>query len=256
MLIRIVDLETTGFTPPEAAVVEVGWCDLVATGTNLLDEPAGWEIGRPDGVLVNPGRPIPPETSAIHHIIDEDVRDAASWSEAVSLLRQPPSAVPIAVFAAHNAKFERQWLTDDVMGGLPFICTYKAALRLWPDAPVHSNQGLRYWRNPAGIDRLQAMVTHRAGPDAYVTAFLLRELLAEASIEQLVTWSTEPALLAKCHIGSWRGRRWSEIDEVSFLNWILNRDFDEDVMHTARFYRDKLREQARQTVLADDDGDF
>src|SRR5260370_12115182 len=73
MLLRCLDLETTG-EEPDIGIVEVGWCDLRQNGE-------GWHIVPPQkgGVrpyasfLVNPGQPITPETSAIHHITNEDV---------------------------------------------------------------------------------------------------------------------------------------------------------------------------------------
>ena len=48
--------------------------------------------------------------------------------------------------AAHNADFETKFFEPM----LPVICTYKAALRVWPDAPSHSNGALRYWLEDQG----------------------------------------------------------------------------------------------------------
>lgn len=192
--------------------------------------------------LVNPGHPIPPETSAIHHIIDEDVAHQAAWPVAALPIIAPLhlegnwiKPEPIVAFAAHNAKFERQWITDDLTSGRPWICTYKCALRLWPDAPSHSNQTLRYWRKPPGLDREIANVAHRAGPDAYVSAHLLAQMLTEAPLDSLIQWTSEPALLIRCHIGKERGKLWSDVDS-GFLRWLLDKDFDEDVKFTARHH--------------------
>ena len=59
-------------------------------------------------------------------------------------------------------------------------------LRAWPDAPGHSNQVLRYWRQ---VDRNAypriPREAHRALPDAIVTAFLLRDLLEDQPLERL-----------------------------------------------------------------------
>lgn len=244
MRIRVIDLETTGFEPPEHTVCEIGWCDLVAT-SDLAGGWREWIVTGGGHLLVDPGRPIPPETSAIHHIIDEDVSDAPAWDSAWPAVAGGNKGERIDLFAAHNARFERQWCVAAVAGGRPWICTYKAALRLWRDAPVHSNQGLRYWRRPEGLDRDVASVAHRAFPDAYVTAFLLRDMLNDgAAVEDLVRWTGEPALQVKCHIGKWRGTPWSEVD-IGFLYWVADRDFDEDVIFTARHeieHRRKLQE--------------
>lgn len=244
MLIRIVDLETTGFEPP-AEVIEVGWSDLMAGGRDLAGEPTGWTVGPPSAVFVRPATPIPPETSAIHHIIDEDVTKGANWRDFATAFFSEPDIV----HAAHSCKFERLWITDEITGGQPWICTYKCALRLWPDAPSHSNQALRYWRRPVGLVREIAHAAHRAGPDAYVTAHLLREMLESgATVEQLIQWSSEPALQVRCHIGKvWRGHKWTEVDD-GFLQWVFERDFDEDVIFTVRHEMARRAEERRLQI--------
>jgi len=140
-------------------------------------------------------------------------------------------------------------------GGVPFVCTYKAALRLWRDAPAHSNQALRYWRRPAGLDRAEAAVSHRAYPDAYVTAFHLRDMLALAPLEDLIRWTDEPALQVRCHIGKWRGHLWSEVD-LGFLEWVSVRDFDEDVLFTVHHEIDLRRAAADATCSPDNEEVF
>ncbi len=229
--IRVVDLETTGFAPPDHAPCEIAFCDLFANATDLTGAPADWRVDFGYGYLCQPGRPIPPETSAIHHIVDEDVAKARPWAEVLGDIVGAPTDA--TVYAAHNARFERQWITDESTGSAPWICTYKCALRLWPEAPSHSNQALRYWRKPQGLDRAVANVAHRAYPDAYVTAFLLRDMLELTTVEQLVEWSSEPALLAKIPFGDLRGQPWSAADE-GLLRWVLRKDFNEDVHFTAR----------------------
>lgn len=241
MFIRVIDLETTGFEPPEHAVCEIGWCDVVGEVADPTTGLIQWRVAGGDGLLINPGRPIPPETSAVHHILDEDVERAPNWSDIAPKILLPQTP-PIA-FAAHSAKMERQWCTDELTGGVPWICTYKAALRLWRDAPAHSNQALRYWRRPADLDRAMAALSHRAFPDAYVTAFHLRDLLALAPLEDLIRWTDEPALQVRCHIGKWRGHLWSEVD-MGFLYWIAERDFDEDVLFTVRHEIERRRAAA------------
>ena len=243
MRIRCIDLETAGIEPPPppaSGICEIGWCDVVSTEIHedFLEgekRPGGWIVELPHSNLVNPGCPIPPEVSAIHHIIDKDVFGAPLLDLGTSQALADPS---VDIFAAHNAKFERSFICDEQTGGKPWICTYKCALRLWKDAPGHSNQTLRYWRNPEGLDREVANVAHRAGPDAYVTAFLLRDMLnGGALVEHLVKRSTQPALLIRCHIGKERGKLWSEVD-TGFMRWLLDKDFDEDVMFTARYWLD------------------
>ncbi len=228
--LRVIDLETTGDSFANGGVVEVGWQDLArgADGTWALQ-------GGPDSALVQPGCPISAMTSAVHHIIDEDVADAPVWTTLAPGILQGGDVVALA---AHRAAFEKRWCLPQLSGHARWICTYKCALRLWPDAPSHSNQGLRYWRRPAGLDRAAGLPAHRAGPDAYVTAHHLRDMLAMASVAQLLAWSAEPALLVRVPSGALRGRRWNELDEAQ-LERVLNGEFgqNQDMLFTARSER-------------------
>jgi DNA polymerase III epsilon subunit-like protein len=70
-LIRVIDIEPTGIDPASDAIIEIASVDMVRGGgiTNAM------------GTLVRPGKTIPPGASAIHHFIDEDLKDAPTrWS--------------------------------------------------------------------------------------------------------------------------------------------------------------------------------
>lgn len=231
MRIRVIDLETTGVHPP-AAICELGYCDLVVEKNPSTGE-AEWQIRDGRETLVNPGIAIPPETSAIHHIVDEDVANSPPFLDFIDAIRQR-NADEELLFCAHNCNFEQAWLTAKVVGDVRWICTYKCALRVWPEAPNFQNQTLRYYLKPEGLDRKIASVSHRAYPDAYVTAHILRELLRYATVDQLVKWTSEPALLVRCRFGKHKGKLWTEI-ESSYLEWILRADFEEDVVFTATY---------------------
>ena len=208
-VLRVIDLETTGQGFADGGVVEVGWQDVARAPGGALEGGAAWALrGGPGALLVRPEHPISAQTSAIHHIVDEDVANAGAWQDvAPGVLQAQPGPVPLAL-VAHRASFEQRWCRPQLSGGARWICTYKCALRLWPESPTHSNQGLRYWRRPEGLDRDVGLPAHRAGPDAYVTAFHVRDMLAMADVAQLLAWSDEPALLVKVPFGPWRGRRW------------------------------------------------
>lgn len=210
-VIRVIDFETTGMEPETAEVCEVGYCDLRQGphGGWIVEEPVSYLCG-----VLN----IPAETRAIHNITMAEVQDK-EFFDAIKLIE---GASHCAVIAAHNYAFEEQWL--QVEGIMPAICTLKAALRVWPDAPAHSNGVLRYWLEDKGLltlDHETAMPPHRAGPDAYVTAHILKALLQTgATGKDMVAWTREPRLLPTCPIGKFRGKPWAEV-EAGFLNWML-----------------------------------
>ena len=69
-------------------------------------------------------------------------------------------------------------------------------------------------------------------PDAYVTAHILREVLNYVSVDQLISWSRQPVLLANVKFGKHRGMKWLDVPD-DYFDWIISKgDFDEDVMRT------------------------
>ena len=92
-MIRVIDIETTGIDPATDAIIEIASVDMVRGGgiTNAMD------------TLVRPDKPIPPGASAIHHIVDEDVKDAAAAAEVIDRFKGAD------VYVAHNCEFERSF---------------------------------------------------------------------------------------------------------------------------------------------------
>jgi exodeoxyribonuclease X len=208
--IRVIDFETTGTEPP-AEVCEVGTCDLHLE-EKRIDTPRTWLCGV---------QTMPPEVRAVHHISLAECDGRPPFS-AEAMFGDHVDAV-----AAHNAEFETKFFTSP----LPVICTYKAALRVWPNAPSHSNGALRYWLEDAGKIRPDHALTqpaHRAGPDAYVTAHILLALFETgATGRDMIAWTKEPRLLPTCPIGKFRGKPWPEV-EAGFLGWMLRQPTMED----------------------------
>lgn len=213
-IIRVIDFETTGVEPPEAEVCEVGICDLDLEAR---------EVRRPFAWMCCV-KAMPPEVRAVHHI---KLSDCDGWApfdgaEMFADAYGKPDAV-----AAHNAEFETKFFTSPV----PVICTYKAALRVWPEAPAHNNGALRYWLEDQGKIAPEHALTqpaHRAGPDAYTTAHILLALFnTGATGREMIAWTKEPRLLPTCPIGKFRGKPWAEVED-GFLGWMLRQPTMED----------------------------
>jgi exodeoxyribonuclease X len=217
-VIRVIDFETTGREPPEAEVCEVGICDLHLE-ERRVDPPRSWLCGV---------KAMPPEVRAVHHI---------SLAECAAERAFDPAAIfnaPCHAIAAHNLAFEMKFIAPP---SLPAICTYKAAMRVWPDAPGHSNGALRYWLEDQGLIHPAHELTqpaHRAGPDAYVTAHILLAMFdADATGREMVAWTKEPVLLPRCPIGKFRGAPWSDV-ETGFLQWMIRQpDMEGDLKWNA-----------------------
>ena len=224
-LFLILDTETTGLDPATDRVVELGW-------TKLQDG----EIFGPCNMLVNPGRPIPPQASAVHHIVDADVAGAQLLEVVAQMITEDADAILVA----HHNRFDEPFLAPVLGGKRIAIDTYRCALHLWPDAPSHTNQVLRYWLIAEGmitglLPEL-AEPAHRAGPDTYVTAHILRAMLQLASVEQLIQWSNELPLLPTCYLKAHKGKPWRDVPD-GYLSWVVSHStMDEDIRYTANYW--------------------
>lgn len=228
--IRVIDYETTGTPENEGAeVIELGRIDLDLEKIEIID---------PFTALAKPIGDIPPVTKAVHHIVEEDLAEAphigALWGPFWSGLALTD------VCCAHNAAFEQHFHPGN---GRRWICTYKSARIVWPDAPSHGNQALRYWLDLDGtqpdFDRERAQPAHRALPDAYTTAFILRELLKHKTVNELVEISKWPALLKIANFGKHKGTEFKDLP-ADYLEWIRDKsDMDADTKFTARYWLQK-----------------
>jgi exodeoxyribonuclease X len=233
MTYRCVDLETTGLPSDEepSGIVEIGWCDM------RFDI-----IHAPKSVLVDCGIPVTIEARAVHHISDEMVAGELKPGAACMLLADGNHEY----LCAHNIDHEKHYVGPGVVAATgeerKWVCTYKTALRIWPDAPGHKLQELRYFLNlddAEDFDPKFADPPHRASADAYVCAHLLRRILHEPkiTIEQLVRWSSGPALLWMCFLKKHKGTPWKDVPK-DYLDWIVNKSdiTDRDIRATAKYY--------------------
>ena len=173
------DTETTGLDPGLGhGLVEVAWVAL-----------DGGEIGETWSTLVNPGRPIPPDASAVHGITDLMVRDAPVPAGVAAEL-ESRCAGRTLVF--HNAAFDLPFLAALLRRGgrgpllHPVVDTLGLARGLF-DAGGNSLGAL------ASRFRLEPETAHRALGDARTTARLLRVLAARWESERGVRTVAELA---------------------------------------------------------------
>lgn len=225
MLFRVIDIETTGLALP-AEIIEIGRVDVTV-------DDSGVRIDKPKSRLYRPLHGIPPETMAVHHITEADFKpDTPTCTE--ELLRSAiwSGGKPDAL-VAHNCEFERSFIPAEITDDLPWICTLKTALRVWPEAPQHTNQVLRYWRG-LSLDAELAMPPHRAGPDAWVTAHLLVDLLKSATAEQMIDWTARPKALPTVTFGKHRGAKWADVP-LDYLQWMARQsDMNADALACAQ----------------------
>lgn len=225
VIARVIDYETTGMVEDVGAeVIEMGRIDVdLSTGI----------IGNSWSSLVKPIRGIPAVTKAVHHIIEDDVADAPLAADLWAVFFDGCGEDDVLV--AHNAKFEQHFHAGN---GRPWICTYKVACVVWPDAPSHGDQALRYWLDLA-LDRETATPAHRALPDAYVTAHIFKRLLDHKTVDEMIHISKYPALKHTFTFGKHRGMKYADAP-ADYLQWLCDKsDMGEDVKFSAKYWLKK-----------------
>jgi DNA polymerase III epsilon subunit family exonuclease len=162
--IAVLDTETTGLDPGLGHV-------LVEVACVLLD---GGEIGETWSTLVDPGRPIPPDASAVHGITDPMVRGAPGPAVVAAELE---SRCADRTLVFHNSAFD-----------LPFLAALRRSGGGPPRFPaIVDTLGLARGLGDPGSNSLGALAVrfglpaeaaHRALGDALTTARLLQVLAA------------------------------------------------------------------------------
>jgi DNA polymerase III subunit epsilon len=163
----VVDLETTGGSPTESRITEIG-------GVKIR---AGERLGS-FATLVNPGVPVPPFITHLTGIDDLAVAGAPTIAEIL------PAFVEFTrggVFVAHNARFDVAFLNANLERHAfpplpsPPVCTARLARRVvWPDVPnVRLGTLAQYFRTAV-------RPSHRALPDAEACAEVLIGLIGFA----------------------------------------------------------------------------
>lgn len=247
--IHCVDLETTGESAEKGhTVIEIGETPVVLRSREPADPGADGptydtEIGAARSVLCRPGRAIPYDAAGVHNILQADIpADALLFRPALAGFGFDRATLetPFGLFAAHNAGFERQWLTEDALG-MParWICTYRCSYTLFPDLESYGLRSVLYEMIDLGlIDvsvRAHCLPAHRAGPDSYACAAIVAVLAREAPIRDLVRMSSEPMFLRSLPFGKHSGEPIEQVP-VSYLEWLLDQGpgkFNEDTIYTA-----------------------
>jgi DNA polymerase III subunit epsilon len=160
----VLDLETTGGSPTESRITEVG----------AVKVRGGERIGVLQ-TLVHPGIPIPPFITHLTGIDEVAVAGAPTIREVLPTLDEFARG---CVFVAHNARFDFSFVNAELQAhGYPLlpgppVCTARLARRVvWPDVPNVRLQTL------AQYFRTAVRPTHRALADAEATAEVLHGLL-------------------------------------------------------------------------------
>lgn len=193
MGILVFDTETTGLVPGKDRVIEFG---AVAFSYD------GEVLGRL-GKLINPQRPIPWESTRIHGITDQMVRqDGSLWEQvAETIFKWMDSA---DVWCGHNLGFDTRFMTSEFerlgmpMPEKPEIDTMTVAQRFIPSDRLKSKRLGRL----AEFYGISLSSAHRAVHDSEATGELLFAMSEDLDLSIAELISSDVVSLGKYHIGS------------------------------------------------------
>lgn len=240
-LIRVIDFETSDDEEHDGKIIEAGWTDILYTiesgkvETFIGQSPQSVLYGLPEGEQIHP------RAQQVHHIHHSTLisippydADSSRW-----LSHNAKDDRPVDIFAAHNSKFEEGFIRPHLgISCPPFICTLKCARHIFPGAESFSLQYLYYDLHlQRHVPHILApnLPAHRAGPDAFITALLLKDILlfSGQTPESLISFTLAPTHYPTCPIGKHKGKRWSEVP-TSYLTWMKNApDMEPDIKAAA-----------------------
>lgn len=198
------DTETTGVRPDKDRIIEIAAYD-------------------PDRDLsfvrfVNPGCPIPAESTALTGITDAMVATAANFEVVGREFME--FCGPDAILIAHNnERFDKLFIEAEASrNNLAFptwkyLDTLKWSRKYRSDLPSHALQALR---EVYGFEANQA---HRALDDVIMLHKIFSQMIDDLSIETVYELLSQPADLNRMPFGKYQGRLLSEVPPDYFA-WL------------------------------------
>ena len=170
MRFAVVDLETTGGTPTQGRVMEIG---IV-----LMD---GVEVVDTYHTLLNPGQSIPTFIQNLTGISEEMVEHKPQFS---SVAEHVASLLKDRIFVAHNVLFDSKFMRAELKRCcIPFdpprLCTVKLSRRIFPGLPSYS---LHKLTEALGLPDFNH---HRALDDTLAAAEILKLAIGKVGEEGL-----------------------------------------------------------------------
>lgn len=203
----VLDTETTGMDSDQDKVIELA---LVKFEYDRGSGAVGRVLAVYDG-LEEPGRPIPPESTAVHHITDAMV--AGKRLDEAAIARMLDGA---GVVIAHNAGFDRPFVERrlPLFASLPWACSLRDVP--WDELGLGGTKleylayryGFFFDGHRAEIDcRALLEVLRRPVPGQAEPGNALRWLLESARAPSFRVWATDSPFETKDVLKT-RGYRW------------------------------------------------
>jgi DNA polymerase III subunit epsilon len=216
----VIDTETTGTDPAQDKVIELA---IVLFEYCLESGAVGRVVDSYDG-LEDPGRPIPPESTAIHGITDAMVAGRHFDEARVEALVKQAGIV-----VAHNARFDRGFLESrlPIFASVPWACSWQEIP--WSEAGIESSKleylayrhGFFYEGHRAEIDCM-ALLELLSRPFGQTGSTALQVLLETARKPSFRLWANNSPFDSKDTLKR-RGYRWVP-DKRTWVGELASRD--------------------------------
>lgn len=199
------DTETTGISAENERIIELA----------AYDPQKQREFCR----FINPGKPIPPDATAIHHISDEMVQDAPGFGDVAKDFMEFCEG-DVVLIAHNNDAFDIHFLRHEFkrnnmeMPGWRFLDSLKWARRYRPDLPRHSLQFLRE------IYGVAANNAHRALDDVMVLCQVFSSMVDDLPIDVIYELINRPRLMRQMPFGKHRGTHLERLPK-DYLKWLV-----------------------------------
>lgn len=202
--LAVIDFETTGLSPENDRVLEVG---IACFEDGALTRLKNW--------LVNPGIPVPEEARRVHQIDEAELLEAPYFEQVLpELLEHLDGHLPVA----YNADFDRRFLMSElgrVEGGKPGSLPPAMDPEVcWIDPLVwarelHKNERSHKLGQVCARLGIALEQAHRAAGDAEATGRVLIALAERMPVSygELIRLQNQYAARQDVDMASWRKRR-------------------------------------------------
>jgi DNA polymerase-3 subunit epsilon len=198
------DTETTGIKFESENIIELAAYDPVNKATFVQ--------------LINPGRPIPPEATAIHKITDEMVAKAPSFEQAALEFIKFCEG-DVILIAHNNDTFDLPFMREEfkrcgiAMPSWRFLDSLKWARRYRPDLPRHTLQFLRE------MYEIPPNNAHRALDDVMVLYQVFSFLTDDISIDTAYNLLHRPKSIQHMPFGKYQNVPIAKVP-ADYVNWL------------------------------------
>ncbi len=200
------DTETTGVKSETDRIIELAAYDPV--------------MGETFETLINPGMPIPKESTAIHNITDEMVKDAPTFEKVAQRFIDFTKGDCILI-AHNNDSFDKLFLEREFQRtGIPmpeyrFLDSLKWARKYRYDLPRHSLQYLRE------VYDIPANTAHRALDDVIVLYKVFSNMIGDLDLLQAWELINQTTMISHMPFGKHQGKILSKVPK-DYVNWLKN----------------------------------